>query len=306
MRYSTRRSALSGIVQSLLITRHMLFVGFSLKDDNFHRIIDEVRRSVRPDSEDDDTEMLSSSSSKISPKVLKIDFSEENQKQTKLTSSSSSLSSSSTSKTTTPSTTSKSSITPTTQITTSIEPNISSPTTTTSKTTTTKSSPSKDELTSTSSTSSSSSSSSLSSSPSKIYSSPTKTNSTPLATTFKGRKFGTQLVLHENPLTQMLWDQDVYIVTMSDSPSDNPARKLEIFLDYLLSLTTSTTSFLLNHKYNALLSEGQRQLKQSIVKFISDLPPSAMETNEFQLINKLFVDLGWQKKNNDNQEDPII
>lgn len=40
MRYSTNRSALSGIVQSLLITRHMLFVGFSLKDDNFHRIID--------------------------------------------------------------------------------------------------------------------------------------------------------------------------------------------------------------------------------------------------------------------------
>jgi hypothetical protein len=44
MRYSTNRSALSGIVQSLLITRHMLFVGFSLKDDNFHRIIDVRRR----------------------------------------------------------------------------------------------------------------------------------------------------------------------------------------------------------------------------------------------------------------------
>jgi len=40
MRYQTRRSALSGIVQSLLITRHMLFVGFSLRDDNFHRIVD--------------------------------------------------------------------------------------------------------------------------------------------------------------------------------------------------------------------------------------------------------------------------
>lgn len=47
MRYQTRRSALSGIVQSLLITRHMLFVGFSLRDDNFHRIVDEVRRSVQ-------------------------------------------------------------------------------------------------------------------------------------------------------------------------------------------------------------------------------------------------------------------
>lgn len=40
MRYQTRRSALSGIVQGLLITRHMLFIGFSLRDDNFHRIAD--------------------------------------------------------------------------------------------------------------------------------------------------------------------------------------------------------------------------------------------------------------------------
>lgn len=37
MRYASRRSALRGIVQSLLITRHMLFAGFSLNDDNFHR-----------------------------------------------------------------------------------------------------------------------------------------------------------------------------------------------------------------------------------------------------------------------------
>lgn len=50
LRYATRRSALQGIVQSLLITRHMLFVGFSLQDDNFHRIVDEVRRAIRSTS----------------------------------------------------------------------------------------------------------------------------------------------------------------------------------------------------------------------------------------------------------------
>jgi hypothetical protein len=46
--YDRRRQALAGIVQALLITRHMLFVGFSLNDDNFHRIADAVRRAVRP------------------------------------------------------------------------------------------------------------------------------------------------------------------------------------------------------------------------------------------------------------------
>lgn len=47
MTYRERREALSGIVQALLITRHMLFVGFSLEDDNFHHIVRAVRRAVQ-------------------------------------------------------------------------------------------------------------------------------------------------------------------------------------------------------------------------------------------------------------------
>ncbi len=47
LRYADRRAALSGIVQALLITRHMLFIGFSLTDDNFHRIVDDVRKAIR-------------------------------------------------------------------------------------------------------------------------------------------------------------------------------------------------------------------------------------------------------------------
>jgi len=48
LRYDQRRQALAAIVQALLITRHMLFIGFSLKDDNFHRIADAVRRARFP------------------------------------------------------------------------------------------------------------------------------------------------------------------------------------------------------------------------------------------------------------------
>lgn len=47
LRYAEERGALMGIVQALLLTRHMLFVGFSLDDPNFHRIADAVRRAVR-------------------------------------------------------------------------------------------------------------------------------------------------------------------------------------------------------------------------------------------------------------------
>ena len=46
VRYGERSAALAGIVQAMLITRHMLFVGFSMTDDNFHRIVDAVRRAL--------------------------------------------------------------------------------------------------------------------------------------------------------------------------------------------------------------------------------------------------------------------
>lgn len=51
LRYQHRWAALAGIVQALLVTRHMLFVGFSLADDNFHRIVDDVRKLVRAPGE---------------------------------------------------------------------------------------------------------------------------------------------------------------------------------------------------------------------------------------------------------------
>jgi len=47
LRYDSERAALAGLVQGLLLTRHVLFVGFSLSDDNFHRIADAVRRVTK-------------------------------------------------------------------------------------------------------------------------------------------------------------------------------------------------------------------------------------------------------------------
>ena len=48
IRYADRYAALAGIVQSMLLTKHLLFVGFSLDDDNFIRIFDSVRKAVHP------------------------------------------------------------------------------------------------------------------------------------------------------------------------------------------------------------------------------------------------------------------
>jgi NAD-dependent SIR2 family protein deacetylase len=60
LRYTERNAALSGIVQAMLITKHMMFTGFSLNDDNFLRIVDQVRRAVHPHEKRDHHGMLGS------------------------------------------------------------------------------------------------------------------------------------------------------------------------------------------------------------------------------------------------------
>lgn len=56
IRYAERYSALAGIVQSSLLTRHLLFVGFSFEDDNFQRIFDPVRRAKSEEITEDGIE----------------------------------------------------------------------------------------------------------------------------------------------------------------------------------------------------------------------------------------------------------
>lgn len=46
LRFEGEGIALAGIVQAMLLTRHMLFVGYSLSDDNFHRLVHQVRGAV--------------------------------------------------------------------------------------------------------------------------------------------------------------------------------------------------------------------------------------------------------------------
>ena len=48
--YGDDRAALAGLVQSALLTKHLLLVGFGLTDENFSRIVSSVRASVRSSS----------------------------------------------------------------------------------------------------------------------------------------------------------------------------------------------------------------------------------------------------------------
>lgn len=70
IRYGERFAALGGIVQSMLLTKHLLFVGFSLDDDNFVRIFDSVRKACE-DTESSESVVERGFSSIINPSTRK-------------------------------------------------------------------------------------------------------------------------------------------------------------------------------------------------------------------------------------------
>jgi hypothetical protein len=159
LRYADRRAALAGIVQALLITRHMLFVGFSLRDDNFVRIADDVRRALGPRAR---------------------------------------------------------------------------------------------------------------------------------------KRFGTALLLHDEQLLAELWRDELQCLAFGqpDEGLEVPARRLEIFLDLVLAEATTSTPFLLDDRYEGVLSPGEGELKASLRSLQSSLSPAAREAPAYAHVDKLLDDLG--------------
>eukprot|EP01122_Echinamoeba_exundans_P002066 TRINITY_DN1202_c0_g1_i6.p1 TRINITY_DN1202_c0_g1~~TRINITY_DN1202_c0_g1_i6.p1 ORF type:complete len:448 (-),score=27.53 TRINITY_DN1202_c0_g1_i6:643-1986(-) len=221
MRYQSTRSALSGIVQSLLITRHMLFVGFSLQDDNFHRIADEVRRSLRTISETESAAASSSSQTYTSGGHQEAP----------------------------------------------IVANLASP-----------------GIGDSNRPSESSSTAGLQLNYSASHS----------------MRFGTQLYLISEPVTEILWKQDLNLVAMEKRANSSPAqaaRRLEIFVDYLLSLATTTTAFLLNPQYDGLLDDNQRSLRDSLESFVEKISEGARKAPEWAICEGFLSELGWKGGN---------
>ena len=170
LRYEQRRAALAGIVQALLMTRHMLFVGFGLRDDIFHRIADAVRKAIHPADAEGEA---------------------------------------------------------------------------------------------------------------------------------KGVRFGTALVLLDNPLQEELWQDDLHWTPVGElRPGEDLAaaeaqagRRLEIFLDCLLA-RTSSVSYLLHPDFGAVLSAGERTLADALREFTRHVSPEARTAPAWRRIEHLLRSLG--------------
>jgi len=173
MRYDEQRAALAGIVQAQLLTKQMMFVGFSLNDANFLRIADAVRRALR------------------------------------------------------------------------------------------------------------------STSPQPPH--PART----------GRTFGVALSLSRNPLLEELWRNDLEWVAMQDSADESEgishleaACRLDIFLDYLLAQASSSTAHLLDHRFDGVLSDTERTLRDSLENFLKTVPDEARQAPAWSHVEELFERMG--------------
>ena len=174
MRYDEQRAALAGIVQAQLITKQMLFVGFSMNDANFLRIADAVRRALRA--------------------------------------------------------------------------------------------------------------------------------ATPTAAAAgleaRPRTFGVALSLSRNPLLEELWRNDLDWVAMEDAPEGQTgaplesARRLDIFLDYLLAQASSTSAHLLDHRFDGVLSPAERALRVALESFLAAVPPAAHKAPAWAEVEALVRRLG--------------
>ncbi|MFO0851836.1 MAG: SIR2 family protein [Gemmataceae bacterium] len=169
-RYDERLPALGGLVQALLVTRHVLFAGFSLTDDNFHRLVDAVRR---------------------------------------------------------------------------------------------------------------------------------------LRAGGPGGPLGTALSLGGGGLAEVLWEADVRRVRMADAaeagpgfPAAEAARRLEVFLDYLVSRTRDAAHLLVGGRYDPLLSDGERRLRDALARFAAAVTgpdaASVRGTVAWPRVERLLRGLGFE------------
>jgi hypothetical protein len=116
--------------------------------------------------------------------------------------------------------------------------------------------------------------------------------------------FGTALALGHGGLSEVLWDRDVRRVRMDERPEsakDFPvaeaARRLEIFLDYLVSRTRGAAHLLMGARFDPLLTPGERALRDALAQFVSAVtgPDAAAvrDTVAWPRIERLLRGLGF-------------
>lgn len=116
--------------------------------------------------------------------------------------------------------------------------------------------------------------------------------------------FGIALTLLQRPLVEELWKTDLRWVGMAGKAFELPtkieekrfgelqaARRLEIFLDYLLAQTRDT-AHLLDDRYQGVLNDEERTLRDAVLSFKASLPAKVWSSQTCAPFRRLLGELG--------------
>jgi hypothetical protein len=106
-------------------------------------------------------------------------------------------------------------------------------------------------------------------------------------------KLGTALLLQRDALQEELWNKDLDYLAMGGDSTASAARRLELFLDQLLLLSTTSDAHLFDPSYDALLSREERSLRDALQVGVVDVELTTSSAGRRVLA--LLKELGWQR-----------
>jgi hypothetical protein len=104
-------------------------------------------------------------------------------------------------------------------------------------------------------------------------------------------KLGTALVLEHDPLLEELWRDDLDLVAMK-GPTPAAARRLELFLDHLLLLSTTSDRHLFDTSFAGLLTPQEVQLRDRLRTAFGCEPLG--EGSSWEKVRQVLTELGWR------------
>lgn len=109
---------------------------------------------------------------------------------------------------------------------------------------------------------------------------------------------GTVLTLHEDKLEDELWGNDLHVVPMAGSrkvgadATETAARQLEMFIDLVAYLSSTSAAFFLDKTYDELLSDKERRLRDTLTDLMTGIGKAGPGEVAFKVSQFLRNELG--------------
>ena len=107
-------------------------------------------------------------------------------------------------------------------------------------------------------------------------------------------KLGTALLLEHDELQEELWKNDLDYVAVGGGSTAGAARRLELFLDHLLLLATTSDAHLFDRAYDGMLTGDERWLRDLLADTFDGRPLG--DSSAWLRVRALLQELGWRDR----------